>query len=767
MKSLLTIGIALTVAVSLIAQTSSVNTSTLLLKIKKSRADSNRVRLLLILADHYITETEVIKPKPDSALTLLLEANRLGEMSTSQKWRNESRRMIGRYYFKMRDSKNGQKYFKKIINELATSGNDQEELLVWEELSMLVPSRDTSYPTRINCFEKIITLCQRLHDNVKAIDALKSIADVNLNHGKLDTAEVQLFEVLAKFKAINNPNLHYTFDLLSVINRQKGDFTKALFYNLKSIESMEATKDMYAAILFYSRRANMYRELDQPQNSVIWYWKVFSDRRYTKPVNLYMFRDAGFLVRELIKLNRSKEALAFILDVSRKNSPNGFYAKASLSATLAFCYHTLRQDRLADLYYLQAIQSISKLENDNEVTADVNYEIGQFYFDRRQYGQAVIYLQNALNVSVGVNTLATIKDIHLKLYAVDSAQGKYASAIAHLRLYQAIKDSIFDETKSRQIEELGVQYQTSQRDKDIRLLNTENQLHRNRVAQANMRMKITSAGAALLLIIVGLLYNGYRLKQKSNAKLKIHQKEIDEKNISLEHLIAEQARILQDKEWLIKEVHHRVKNNLQMVISLLNTQSAYLDNDAAIAAIKDSERRIQAMALIHQKLYLSEDVSKVDMPIYINELIQYLKDILSLESDIIFTQHIDSIKLSVAQAVPIGLILNEAITNAIKYGFSDKQRALINISMYRESADLMILCIADNGRGLPDGFDYTQSSSLGMNLMRWLARQLGGSFEILNNEGVEVIIKMTGEPDGTPSQQSGMESDRVQNFVYD
>ena len=127
--------------------------------------------------------------------------------------------------------------------------------------------------------------------------------------------------------------------------------------------------------------------------------------------------------------------------------------------------------------------------------------------------------------------------------------------------------------------------------------------------------------------------------------------------------------LLKDKEWLIKEVHHRVKNNLQMVISLLNSQSIYLNDEAAVVAIQESQRRMHAMSLIHQKLYQSENVGVIDMRAYINEFISYLKDIFETGSSIRFEQDVDPIKLDVGQAVPVGLILNEVITNSIKYAF--------------------------------------------------------------------------------------------------
>ncbi len=140
---------------------------------------------------------------------------------------------------------------------------------------------------------------------------------------------------------------------------------------------------------------------------------------------------------------------------------------------------------------------------------------------------------------------------------------------------------------------------------------------------------VSFAGAGLLLVIIGLLINGYRLKQRHNQSLQEKQHEIGHKNQSLE-------KLLNEKEWLLKEIHHRVKNNLQIVMSLLNTQGAYLQNDAALIAIRDSQHRVQAISLIHKKLYQSDNVGLIFMPHYIHELVDYLMECFDTERKVRF-----------------------------------------------------------------------------------------------------------------------------------
>lgn len=261
----------------------------LMLALQKTKPDTNRIKLLFQLSEFYLNKEDY-----ESPLFYLQQAVKTADTIRIAKWRYEAYERLGKYYFIKKDSKHGIESFLEIINELNETGNKRSEVAVWEELSNLIPPRNTVGLTQLDCLEKIVTLYQQMGEKENEIDALKDIADRHMNFGQLDTAEVELLEVLKRFKAINYPYLHYTYDLLAVTNRFKGDFNKAVYYALKTVESMEATNDSAAATTFYSRLANIYRELDQPENSVRWYWKVFQNRKYTGPINLYMFRDAVF-----------------------------------------------------------------------------------------------------------------------------------------------------------------------------------------------------------------------------------------------------------------------------------------------------------------------------------------------------------------------------------------------------------------------------------------------------------------------------------------
>ena len=318
-------------------------------------------------------------------------------------------------------------------------------------------------------------------------------------------------------------------------------------------------------------------------------------------------------------------------------------------------------------------------------------------------------------------------------YKIDSALGNSASALNHYQIYTALNDSLVTNRNSQQLTELQLQYDTENKDQNIRLLTQQSQLQQTRIHNQEIIRNVIIVGLIVLLIFSGLIYSRYLLNKRVNEKLARKQDEINGQNKILQ-------KLLEEKEWLLKEIHHRVKNNLQIVISLLNSQSAFLENKDALEAIQKSQHRMHAMSLIHQKLYQSDNMASIDMHWYIHELVSYIKESFNTDKKVNFILDIDQAELDVAQAVPLGLILNEAITNAIKYAFPESQKGRVSISFKADLNDICSLWISDNGIGLPPGFDPLLNESLGMSLMQGLSEQLDGSLLVRNNEGLTLNI---------------------------
>ncbi len=196
-----------------------------------------------------------------------------------------------------------------------------------------------------------------------------------------------------------------------------------------------------------------------------------------------------------------------------------------------------------------------------------------------------------------------------------------------------------------------------------------------------------------------------------------------------------------EKETLLKEIHHRVKNNLQVISSLLNLQASQIQDNKTLQALRDSQVRVRSMALIHEKLYRSKSLEKIDFGEYVQSLTNDLFRSYQRKTGIINLQiHVDEIFLPLDQAIPCGLILNELVTNALKYAFPDGRNGTICVELLKESENMISLRVADDGIGLPNDLDIRTTKSLGWQLVNNLIQQLAGTLIIENAQGTTCNI---------------------------
>jgi two-component system, sensor histidine kinase PdtaS len=498
-------------------------------------------------------------------------------------------------------------------------------------------------------------------------------------------------------------------------------------------------------VAFYSRIAFDYNATGSVADAIQWNLKSLNymtamgqtDNTYTV---------VFFIASGMVDMGQPEKGLELILSKKRIIAPTDLLEKRNMLCGLIICYAALHNRVMVDKYCSELIvlndQRIKLKEIINDKIADRSLASG--YLDIGEYKKAEMYFAKAVSeMPKGAN-----KKYKLGFqFKLDSAKGDYLSAIKNLYVLQKLNDSVFSATKTRQIEELKINYQTEQKDQvinlkeqNIQLLTRQDQLQKRQLSQASILRNISFGAVALLIISAGLLFNRYRLKQKTNNKLELQQQEITKQNMALHHLVNE-------KDWLIKEIHHRVKNNLQTVMGLLGTQSGYLKNEEAINAITDSQHRIQSMSLIHQRLYQSNNLSAIKMTDYIYELVDSLNDSFNTNNRIRFKLDIESVQLDLAHSIPLGLIMNEAITNSFKYAFPGNQPGIVSISFHKISGNHFLLTMSDDRIGLPSTFQSHQSNSMGMNLMRGLCAEIGAEFILDGQHGTRIDISFLYEPD--------------------
>lgn len=208
---------------------------------------------------------------------------------------------------------------------------------------------------------------------------------------------------------------------------------------------------------------------------------------------------------------------------------------------------------------------------------------------------------------------------------------------------------------------------------------------------------------------------------------------------------------LEEKETLLKEIHHRVKNNLQVISSLLSLQSMNIKDDATLSVFKDSQMRVRSIAIVHEKLYKSTDLSRIDFAEYIKNLVIHIRDSYKISSqniEIIF--EIDKIFLSIDKAVPLGLLITELLSNAFKYAFpetetnNDKKKFIL-IKFTTIEGSKLLLMVSDNGVGIPETHNLEESTSLGLKLVSNLVSQIHGELTIKHKNNTEFAIVFDGD----------------------
>jgi two-component sensor histidine kinase len=773
----------------------------------RSKAPKTKAALLLELGRHYLYIPGESEADLDSAEGYVRQALALNARLQYLKGQVESLMTLGGVFSERGNPSQAATYFSRAILLIEQVKDPLQRAGFWYQLGDHYTWSEAEMPGKIKAYEQALALYRQAGNQEQEANTLKTIADMHQHQGKHAQSLRELLEVLRIQKAIGFRNLHYTYDLLAHVHRTMGNHQQALPYTLAAIESAKPTADTGLVDFFYSRLGDIYRDLGQHQQALRMYRQLLA-RQLEMNADLTWSRvHYHNVIRSMLALNQPRQALAFCRQTLRQHPPKTALGEVYMAHALGEIYLALKDYPAAERHLRKALRA-TKAGNPFYLSyaarIDINQQIARLHLESGRYAKARYYLGQAFRLSEHHPNLLQKSGLHLQAFKLDSLQGRLAPAIAHYQRYKSLQDSLFNERKSNQLIAYQVQYDTEKKEQalqikeqNIALLREQNKSQQAAIGQQRTLRNALAGGTTLLLLLLGVIYNRYRLKRRGNRQLeaqqwqlRAQQKEIREKNAHLSQLLGEkeslllqkdsligekegllnekdtlltqQERLLEEKERLLKEIHHRVKNNLQVVMSLLNSQAASLADKAALSAIRESQHRVQAMALIHQKLYQSEGLARIPMQAYIKELVAYLRDSYRLSQPVRFRLEVESIEIDVTQAVPLGLILNEAVTNACKYAFPGGRAGTVNISLCRVPGvepGAYQLRIEDDGVGLPEGFDPARSRSLGMTLMHGFSRQLKGKLTLGGPPGLSIRLVFAEEklPTTAPAKVMLME----------
>jgi len=374
--------------------------------------------------------------------------------------------------------------------------------------------------------------------------------------------------------------------------------------------------------------------------------------------------------------------------------------------------------------------------------------LGTVLLEQRQYEAAKRNALESLRLAEEKGYPRATSNAYELLASVYEALGQYKLAYTYHKRYKIAEDSLVAQDNVRALTQAEYQFKYEQElaEDSIRYateqkaLRAELALQEAESQQQRLVTRLLWGGILLALLIGAFVYNRYQQSRRQ-------QRIIAEQKEQVETTAHELSKSNDEKELLLKEIHHRVKNNLQVVSSLLDLQTKNLEDDQALSAIADGQSRVRAMALIHEKLYQNEHIASLNFTDYVRQLTGQLASVYANGNTSRYTVESSLDELDIDTAIPLGLILNELVTNAFKYGVAGLPDGHVAVSIRTLDEGNHLLEVRDNGPGIPEHIDLAKARSLGLRLVRRLSQQLFGKFSYRNEGGAvfSVTFQDTGK----------------------
>ncbi|MBO0936221.1 hypothetical protein J2I47_06650 [Fibrella sp. HMF5335] len=604
-----------------------------------------------------------------------------------------------------------------------------------------------------SCFRVGIARAQRLNNTDKLVRMLANQATTYMDEGRNYDALKRLRKALAYAVGSSHDDKRaLLLNNIGLVYDNLGVYGPALRYYHAALREAERQHNLNVLGLAKGNIATIYAQLDNPQRS-----------------NQLL----GQAIKHLIESNDPITANQCRLTVAEN-----WLDMARPDSARPLVWRGLQQAKLTQMPYQMAVAYVllSRLYFSQqrfvqaEICARQALELAQVE-NQSMEGQALMHLAKAIDAQGRTGVALPLaqqavaathqtankgerREANRILADLLEHSGKLNEALATRRIYEALKDSLYTAGFREQFSQLQVTYETERKEQQIAFLNRENDLRKNQLTWLGLSM-------VMVLLLLGLVYWLYRRQQLATEKIS-QQKE----------LLTRQSSQL---ALLMRELHHRVKNNLQIVSSLLSLQSKRLVDEQARAAVREGQSRVEAMAMLHQRLYATAEVTNINFRNYVADLVESLMTTYGYRpADVDLTIEISHEQIETDTAIPLGLIINELITNSLKHAYQHVARPALTVRLEptRNVDGLMTLrlTVADNGPGLPSaqptvtytaGAEWVSSSAVGgqlarqnkkrsrtgeiaskdstfgMQLVLSLARQLRATGQFIENKGAQ------------------------------
>ncbi len=576
------------------------------------------------------------------------------------------------------------------------------------------------------------------------------------DNGELDEAYRVLLQVGREFDLEKNIAFKIRwFDARGVIYRNQAHYTSAIMSLQKGVEMAEKRKESHLLPDLYNHLGVVYRRVDQYEKALEFHIKALEASREQEDetnvskalnsignVNFYLnkYDEALQYFNEAIAIERKRgsqkgiainlnnigeiyqkqemydEAIELFIESKAINEKiNNQYGIEVCCLSLGNTYKAMERYNEALSYYSQALQIGTA---DRRLAIETNINVGELYSLMGLEDKAQEHLNLALQAAIKKQLMTLVQLSYEKLFEHYIRTGNTDKALeSHTRSHR-YHDSLQESNSHRDIELMQAQFDTERKESHIQILKQE----KERQYLTFVSIGITVLALALVIVIV-FSTKTIKTKRKNNQELR---------------------QSLQEKELLISEIHHRVKNNLALISGLVQLQSINIEDGNTQKALDDLQHRIKAISLVYDSLYQSDTLAHCDMGELLRSLVRSIQNIHDEEEDVTIQLDLEQVILEPNSAIPLAIIFNELITNAFLHSLQDFAEGNLWVQMKREGEEIIGI-VANNGKKLPENFNLETEKSLGLMLVKIYTQQLKGSIQISEISGYNTafIVRFT------------------------
>jgi two-component system, sensor histidine kinase PdtaS len=473
--------------------------------------------------------------------------------------------------------------------------------------------------------------------------------------------------------------------------------------------------NMNIGVMYYYQNDNS-NAIKYYNKSIEYYKNVNNQNKIAGALN-----NIGVIYRQEKKYNEALKIFMQAYEVKEKTADTTGMANAL--GNLGVVYQYMGDLKKAESYHLQSMFLDSIKGNKYNIVSSY-ISLAELNFYLKNNSKTKSNLERAIKLAETINAIHYLDDAYKVYTQYDSAVGDYKAAYFHLKQYNTYNDQILKEDRLKQMDKLETVFSTKEKEQQIKLLNANSEIADLKIKRQNTQLIVFACISFLLiLLLIGIIW--------VYKKTRRQRRELEEKNELIN-------RALSEKDMLLKEIHHRVKNNLQIISSLLSIQSRYIKDEKALEAINESKDRVNAISLLHQEIYQNDVLKLINAKVYLENLIQRIKNTFNPENSIEIETDIDKEELDIDQLIPIGLIVNELLTNAYKYGSTNKDPKIF--FKFKVNSGLVSLSIRDNGVGIDLEKLTGKKDSLGFKLVKTFTLKLKGELKIEESLGTLITI---------------------------